>query len=292
MQLLRRPAAGGAGRAARRVGMERFLVAKRTRAGAAGAGAAGAAGGGGASAPAAKRARSSEWRARDGSLLWRGAGAAFDAAAHLDGEAAPRVAGFDLDGTLVNTESGATFAVSASDWKLFSEGVVPAVRRLHAAGHIIVIFSNQNSIKGALEGKAAAKVKGRLDQVIAELGVPAFAFAATQKGDKDPRCYRKPHAGMWQLFVRSCLGGRAPDMARSVYVGDAAGREGDFADTDKGFADAVGVRFLTPEEAFGDDSAAALEFAAGPADAADAAERRDGPAGGAVVDDGRPESTP
>lgn len=43
----------------------------------------------------------------------------------------------------------------------------------------------------------------------------------------------------------------APDASLSTYVGDAAGRLGDFADSDKGFAEAAGLRFQTPEEFFG-----------------------------------------
>ena len=46
----------------------------------------------------------------------------------------------------------------------------------------------------------------------------------------------------------------APDASLSTYVGDAAGRLGDFADSDKGFAEAAGLRFQTPEEFFGGPS--------------------------------------
>ena len=43
----------------------------------------------------------------------------------------------------------------------------------------------------------------------------------------------------------------APDASLSTYVGDAAGRLGDFSDSDKGFAEAAGLHFQTPEEFFG-----------------------------------------
>ena len=42
-----------------------------------------------------------------------------------------------------------------------------------------------------------------------------------------------------------------PDASLTTYVGDAAGRLGDFADSDKGFAEAAGLNFRTPEEFFG-----------------------------------------
>ena len=52
-------------------------------------------------------------------------------------------------------------------------------------------------------------------------------------------------------------GGEPIDLARSLYVGDAAGREGDFSSSDRDFAANVGAErggtlaFRTPEQAFG-----------------------------------------
>jgi bifunctional polynucleotide phosphatase/kinase len=67
---------------------------------------------------------------------------------------------------------------------------------------------------------------------------------------------------MWRHMVEKCNGGVEPDLSASFFVGDAAGRPGDFfvkatgkpADTDKLFAEAVGIRFYTPEEFFVVDS--------------------------------------
>ena len=43
-------------------------------------------------------------------------------------------------------------------------------------------------------------------------------------------------------------------MLNSFYCGDAAGRPKDFSDSDRGFAQAAGLRFFTPEELFHDFS--------------------------------------
>lgn len=43
----------------------------------------------------------------------------------------------------------------------------------------------------------------------------------------------------------------AADLKESFFVGDAAGRPGDHSDSDKAFADAIGIPFMTPEEVFG-----------------------------------------
>jgi len=78
--------------------------------------------------------------------------------------------------------------------------VAPALRALHAKGFKIVIFSNQNGIKGALEGNSAGTgtadtFRKRFDAFAAEVGVPLLAFGATQKDAKDPKFYRKPGQG-------------------------------------------------------------------------------------------------
>jgi len=77
-----------------------------------------------------------------------------------------------------------------------------------------------------------------------------------KQADNDP--HRKPGRGMWDLFVStlaaSSSSGVTPDASLTTYVGDAAGRLEDFADSDKKFAKAAGLKFLTPEEFFGSGS--------------------------------------
>lgn len=69
---------------------------------------------------------------------------------------------------------------------------------------------------------------------------------ATQKDDN-----RKPETGMWTFFTENCNDGVEVDKKASYYVGDAAGRKYDFADTDKMFAESVGLPFKVPEDVFG-----------------------------------------
>ncbi|KXZ54289.1 hypothetical protein GPECTOR_5g376 [Gonium pectorale] len=157
-----------------------------------------------------------------------------------------RIAAFDLDGTMVNVKSTAKWPKDAHDYKWWNKHTIAKIKSYHDEGYKVVVFTNQGSIKSAVTGKAAAKVKDRIDNVMAELGIPAQVFAAPADD-----CHRKPDIGMWTYMCNHCNGGIQPDKAACFFVGDAAGRPGDFSDSDKGFAAAVGIEFRTPEDEFG-----------------------------------------
>ena len=61
--------------------------------------------------------------------------------------------------------------------------------------------------------------------------------------------FRKPSTGCWDYLVRTLPVGAAVDLSASFFVGDAAGRMGDHSDSDKAFAEAVGLPFFN-EKAF------------------------------------------
>mmetsp|Transcript_18583 Transcript_18583/g.25762 ORF Transcript_18583/g.25762 Transcript_18583/m.25762 type:complete len:244 (+) Transcript_18583:71-802(+) len=157
-----------------------------------------------------------------------------------------KVASFDLDGTLVRTKSGSTFAKDAKDYVLFNEFVKEKMQALHRDGYRVVILSNQGGVGKALEGKRATATRGRIENIAREVGVPLEALCACGKD-----AHRKPEGGMWALVTSHLLPACAQIHTEgSFYVGDAAGRPQDFADSDKKFAEGVGVKFYTPEEFF------------------------------------------
>ncbi|KAG2488917.1 hypothetical protein HYH03_012540 [Edaphochlamys debaryana] len=167
------------------------------------------------------------------------------------GDPAPsnKIAAFDLDGTLANQKSNAQFPKDQHDYKLYNDKVIDKLLEYQRAGYKVVVFTNQGSIKTAVTGKQAAKIKARIDNIMAELGIDAQVFAATIPDPSDP--YRKPATGMWDFMCLNCNGGLQPDKSQCIYVGDAAGRAGDFAASDKQFAHNAGLAFHTPEEIFG-----------------------------------------
>eukprot|EP00190_Bangiopsis_sp_CCMP1999_P003241 CAMPEP_0198736612 /NCGR_PEP_ID=MMETSP1475-20131203/66971_1 /TAXON_ID= ORGANISM="Unidentified sp., Strain CCMP1999" /NCGR_SAMPLE_ID=MMETSP1475 /ASSEMBLY_ACC=CAM_ASM_001111 /LENGTH=408 /DNA_ID=CAMNT_0044500449 /DNA_START=256 /DNA_END=1479 /DNA_ORIENTATION=+ len=193
------------------------------------------------------------WR-REGDVLW-GKTAKFK----LPAEGAPvRVAGYDVDGTLVSTQSGKSFAKHGNDWKLLNARVSQKVREESDCGAVVALFTNQAGVDAGSspEGMIRTKMQG----IIKRIDVQCVVFVSCTYGQS-----RKPATGMWDLFVERVLPGAGVDLRRSFYVGDAAGRKpspvkrrGDFADSDRKFAVNVGIRFYTPEEYFDGDGDASV----------------------------------
>lgn len=57
---------------------------------------------------------------------------------------------------------------------------------------------------------------------------------------------------MYDFFVKEMNGGTEVDKEASFFCGDAGGRDGDHAGTDKEFAEKVGIPFKLPEDLFGE----------------------------------------
>ena len=169
-----------------------------------------------------------------------------------------RIAGFDMDWTLIRTKSGRVFPTSPDDWTLFHDHVVPRVQALYAEGYAICVFTNQEGVsKGRVTAEALVK---KFAAVGAALGVPVLCQAATHNDG-----FRKPRVGMWTRLETEwqAAHGVVVDRAASLYVGDAAGRPSienthrkgkrtaDFHDADYKFALNLGVgHFAVPEECF------------------------------------------
>eukprot|EP01025_Chloroclados_australasicus_P037343 TRINITY_DN3811_c0_g1_i3.p1 TRINITY_DN3811_c0_g1~~TRINITY_DN3811_c0_g1_i3.p1 ORF type:complete len:413 (-),score=58.37 TRINITY_DN3811_c0_g1_i3:813-2015(-) len=159
-----------------------------------------------------------------------------------------KIAGFDFDGTLVNQKSSGRQPKDADDWKFFNKTVKKKLEEYQSEGYKLVIFTNQGSIKSKLDGVAAKKAMGRIDNVIAELGLDIQVLMSP--GDDE---YRKPNPGMFEFVVSNLNEGKEVNKKDSFYVGDMAGRPMDIehSDSDKKFAQNIGITFKVPEDIFG-----------------------------------------
>lgn len=191
-----------------------------------------------------------------------------------------KIAAFDLDGTLINTRSGADHASKSTDWKWWNENVPGVLRALHMEkGYQVIIISNQGGVSLAKSSdskskpgglKRAVVFKEKCENILEELGIPTSIYAASEND-----IFRKPRAGIWDEV---CDDYDIPkddvDVEKSFFVGDAAGRvaglvgsnsavmvKADFSCSDRDFAHNLGLRFATPEAYFLGKDAREVKFA-------------------------------
>ncbi|GAA5910895.1 hypothetical protein JCM8208_006681 [Rhodotorula glutinis] len=152
-----------------------------------------------------------------------------------------KIAAFDIDGTLIRTKSGRDFASSSFDWEFCGPDVVPKLRATYRDGYSLLLLSNQASSDPSF----STEFRKKIPFVVRKIGVPLRVMACFDFDE-----YRKPASGMWDAVVGRFNGGLAVDYSASFYVGDAAGRPADHADTDRKFALNAAIPFLTPEQFF------------------------------------------
>lgn len=144
-----------------------------------------------------------------------------------------RVAAFDLDWTLIRPERQ-LFSSDPTNMVLMPR-VRETLQYLREQGYTIVIFTNQLCRNTRAELAKMQWITAALELI----NIPAYVLVALAEDE-----YRKPNPGMWNLLPFPA------GKEQSFYVGDAAGRPGDFADSDRVFAERLGIAFSTPEDFF------------------------------------------
>lgn len=141
-----------------------------------------------------------------------------------------KVAMFDMDWTLIKPKGGRTFPKDVDDWEWLRPTVPQKIKTFYDKGFAIVIFTNQTK----------AWKQGMIVNALTSISLPCTAVIAFDK------TYHKPDRRIFDAFV----GKRAWDTKKSFFVGDALGRAADFADSDRKFAEALGIKVLAPEDVF------------------------------------------
>lgn len=150
---------------------------------------------------------------------------------------------FDLDNTLIKTKSKKVFPTNKYDWEFLVPSVPEFINNdLKNNKTICGIISNQKGLKSKL------MITDWVDKIKA-IGQQLkfhFVFASIQ----DDR-YRKPLPDSWEYIKTNLLNGINLDniirKKKIYYIGDAAGRQTDFSDTDFKYAINCGFKFKTPE---------------------------------------------
>jgi bifunctional polynucleotide phosphatase/kinase len=141
-----------------------------------------------------------------------------------------KMAAFDYDWTLVKPKNGKIFPSNINDWQWLYPNIPEKIKKYYKDGYMIVIFTNQSKLWKHQQIQVVAKI----------LEIPIFVVVATDK------CDYKPNAILLDILI----GNNKIDKKESFFVGDALGRKTDFSDSDKLFAENIGICCYSPEKIF------------------------------------------
>ena len=141
-----------------------------------------------------------------------------------------KMAAFDYDWTLVCPKGGKTFPSNIDDWEWLYPNIPEKIKNYYEDGFMIVIFTNQSKSWKHEQIQLVAKT----------LNIPIFIVIATEK------IYYKPNPVLFNLFI----GNNKINKDKSFFIGDAIGRTSDFSDSDKVFAENIGIPCYCPEQVF------------------------------------------
>ena len=152
----------------------------------------------------------------------------------------------DLDGTLIETISGATFPKGIWDMKIRFD-VLDAIKKLNPK--YVLIVSNQGGIENGFVD--AQKFETKLFYIIKAIGeycdCECYAMYCDTNNKLDP--YRKPNTKMLETLLEDYVGDDFDYIKQeSLMIGDASGKEGQFSDSDKKTAENFGIDYMDVDD--------------------------------------------
>ena len=152
----------------------------------------------------------------------------------------------DLDGTLIETISGATFPKGIWDMKLRFD-VLDAIKKQNP--EYVLIVSNQGGIESGFVD--AQKFQTKLSYIIKAIDeycdCECYAIYCATNNESDP--YRKPNTKMLKTLLEDSVGDDVDYIKQeSLMIGDASGKEGQFSDSDKKTAENFGIDYMDVDD--------------------------------------------
>lgn len=148
----------------------------------------------------------------------------------------------DLDGTLINTISGETFPKGIWDMK-FNFDALDAIEKVNPK--YLLIVSNQGGIESGFVDKHDFRAKSEyITRAIREYcNCECYTMYCETNTKSD--LYRKPNTGMLENLLESYVGDDFDYIKqKSLMIGDASGKEGQFSDSDKKTAENFGIDYM------------------------------------------------
>ena len=148
----------------------------------------------------------------------------------------------DLDGTLIETISGETFPKGIWDMKLRFD-VLDSIKKLNP--EYVLIVSNQGGIENGFVDaqKFSAKLFCIVESINEYCGCECYAMYCDTNNKSDP--YRKPNTKMLETLLEDYVGDDVEYIKqKSLMIGDASGKEGQFSDSDKKTAENFCIDYM------------------------------------------------
>ena len=152
----------------------------------------------------------------------------------------------DLDGTLIETISGETFPKGIWDMRIKLD-VLDAIKKLNP--EYVLIVSNQGGIESGFVDTHDFNSKCEyITRAIREYcGCECYAMYCDTNNKSDP--YRKPNTKMLETLLEDYVGDDVECIKqKSLMIGDASGKEGQFSDSDKKTAENFGIDYMDVDD--------------------------------------------
>lgn len=152
----------------------------------------------------------------------------------------------DLDGTLIETISGEVFPKGVWDMRIRFD-VLDAIKKLNP--QYILIVSNQGGIESGFvnDDNFCAKLEYIVNAINEYCDCECYGRYCNTNSKSDP--WRKPNTGMLETLLDTYVGDDFDFIKqKSLMIGDASGKEGQFSDTDKKTAENFGIDYMDVED--------------------------------------------
>ena len=146
----------------------------------------------------------------------------------------------DLDGTLIDTITGETFPKGVWDMKIKFD-VLDKIKKEYNPKYLFIV-TNQGGLGTFVNLENFVNKLNYIKSAIKEYLDCIVDFEYCGSLDKTHKC-RKPNIGMADILLNSHF---LTDVGlwQMIMIGDASGKEGNFSDSDKKFAENLGIEYI------------------------------------------------